>query len=140
MEDRFQVRVKVRGYEIDTQGHLNQAVYLQYAEHARWEYLLAAGITQAGLVAAGVGPVALEVAIRFRRELRAGDEVDVTCQFQWGEGKIFRIQQEFWRQDGTHVASLTGTAGLLDLRERRMVANPRERFLALAQLPEALRL
>ncbi|MEU7735273.1 thioesterase, partial [Streptomyces griseus] len=30
----FSVDVTVRGYELDTQGHLNQAVYLQYAEHA----------------------------------------------------------------------------------------------------------
>jgi acyl-CoA thioester hydrolase len=33
----FFVDVTVRGYELDTQGHLNQAVYLQYAEHARRE-------------------------------------------------------------------------------------------------------
>lgn len=25
----FQVRIAVRGYEVDAQGHLNQAVYLQ---------------------------------------------------------------------------------------------------------------
>ena len=41
----FQVRVTVRGYELDSLGHLNQAVYLQYAEHARWEILRAAGLT-----------------------------------------------------------------------------------------------
>lgn len=40
----FSVDVTVRGYELDTQGHLNQAVYLQYAEHARWELLRAAGL------------------------------------------------------------------------------------------------
>ena len=46
MEDVFSVRVKVRGYELDTQGHLNWAEYLHYAEHARWEFLAAAGITE----------------------------------------------------------------------------------------------
>ena len=46
MADPFRVRVTVRGYELDTQGHLNQAVYLQYAEHARWECLRASGIGQ----------------------------------------------------------------------------------------------
>ena len=39
MDDVFSVRVKVRGYELDTQGHLNWAEYLHYAEHARWEFL-----------------------------------------------------------------------------------------------------
>lgn len=140
MEDPFQIRVRVRGYEVDTQGHMNQAVYLQYAEHARWECLLAAGITQAGLIANGVGPVALDVAIKFRRELRTGDEVDISCEFQWGEGKIFHIQQEFRRADSTHVASLTGTAGLLDLQERRLIADPHARFLELAQLADPMSL
>jgi acyl-CoA thioesterase FadM len=30
----FAIRLSVRAYELDVLGHLNQAVYLQYAEHA----------------------------------------------------------------------------------------------------------
>lgn len=44
MPQPFSVRIAVREYELDTRGHLNQAVYLQYGEHALWEVLLAAGI------------------------------------------------------------------------------------------------
>ncbi|GAA1817745.1 hypothetical protein HC028_20920 [Planosporangium flavigriseum] len=77
----FSVRITVRGYELDTQGHLNSAVYHQYGEHARWEYLKAAGVTTDKLLASGVGPVQLEATIKFFRELRGGDEVDVTCEF-----------------------------------------------------------
>ncbi|NEE06507.1 thioesterase, partial [Streptomyces sp. SID7499] len=69
----FSVDVTVRGYELDTQGHLNQAVYLQYAEHARWELLRAAGLPQEKLLADGVGPVQLEVTVKYRRELRGGE-------------------------------------------------------------------
>lgn len=140
MGEAFSVRVRVRGYELDTQGHLNQAVYLQYGEHARWECLQAAGISQDRLLASGVGPVALEATIRYLRELRGGDDVDVSCEFQWTNGKIFHIQQEYQLADGTPVASLSGTAGLLDLRERRLVADPRERFRALAETPGLLSL
>jgi acyl-CoA thioester hydrolase len=39
----FTVRIGVRGYELDTQGRLNAAVYHQYGEHARWECLRAQG-------------------------------------------------------------------------------------------------
>ncbi len=132
MGDPFRVRVTVRGYELDTQGHLNQAVYLQYAEHARWECLRAAGISQDRLLATGVGPVALEVNLRYLRELRGGDEVDVTCEFRWGEGKTFQLVQDYTRADGTAVAALTGVGGLLDLAARRLVPDPRERFRELA--------
>ncbi|WP_432031212.1 acyl-CoA thioesterase [Streptomyces antibioticus] len=135
MQKPFSVRVTVRGYETDTQGHVNQSVYLNYAEHARWSLLHAAGITQTALQARGVGPVALETTIRYRRELLAGDEVDITCAFLWGEGKTFRIEQTIRKADGTVSAEITAVGGLLDLKERRLVADPREHFKELASEP-----
>ncbi|QOV34625.1 acyl-CoA thioesterase [Streptomyces ferrugineus] len=135
MSEPFSVRVTVRGYETDVQGHVNQSVYINYAEHARWSLLQAAGITQAGLIGKGVGPVALETTIRYRRELLAGDEVDVTCAFEWSGGKTFRIQQTIRKADGTVAAELTATGGLLDLKERRMVSNPDRYFKELAADP-----
>ncbi|MET8810725.1 acyl-CoA thioesterase [Streptomyces sp. NPDC004549] len=132
MPEPFSVRVTVRGYETDTQGHLNQAVYLNYAEHARWSLLHAAGISQARLVGRGVGPVALETTIRFRHELLAGDEVDVTCAFEWTEGKTFRIRQEMRKPDGTLAAEVTAVGGLMDLERRKLVTDPREVFKELA--------
>ncbi|MEV7505394.1 acyl-CoA thioesterase [Streptomyces sp. NPDC093018] len=135
MSEPFSVRVTVRGYETDVQGHLNQAVYLQYAEHARWSLLQAAGIGQTALVRTGVGPVVLETTIRYRRELLAGDEVDVTCAFEWTSGKTFKIHQEMRKADGTLAAEVTGVGGLLDLKERKLVAAPAKVFQELACEP-----
>ncbi|MER5750762.1 thioesterase family protein [Streptomyces sp. NPDC002088] len=135
MSEPFSVRITVRGYETDVQGHVNQSVYINYAEHARWSLLQAAGISQAGLIGKGVGPVALETTVRYKRELLAGDEVDVTCVFEWGGGKTFRIQQTIRKTDGTVAAELTAVGGLLDLKERRMVANPQDYFKELASVP-----
>ncbi|MGW0626392.1 acyl-CoA thioesterase [Streptomyces sp. NPDC002758] len=132
MSKPFSVRVTVRGYETDVQGHLNQAVYLNYAEHARWSLLQAAGVSQARLVGGGVGPVTLETTIRYRHELLAGDEVEVTCAFEWGEGKTFRIEQEVRKTDGTVAAEITAVGGILDLERRKLVADPREIFKELA--------
>jgi acyl-CoA thioester hydrolase len=134
----FRVRIAVRGYEIDPRGHVNQAVYLQYAEHARWECLRAAGISYETLAATGVGPAALENTIRYLAELRAGDELDVTCQFGWGSGKTFRINQNFLRADGTLVAELAGVGGMLDLARRRLIDDPIAHFRSLATAPDVL--
>ncbi|WP_055494582.1 thioesterase family protein [Streptomyces sp. TP-A0356] len=136
MAEPFAVQVTVRGYETDALGHLNQSVYLQYAEHARWSILQAAGVSPSELLAKGVGPVVLETTIRYLRELRAGDEVQVTCAFEWGEGKTFRIAQTILRTDGTVSAEVASVGGLMDLRERRLVADPQGYFRALAREPE----
>ncbi|TWF84237.1 acyl-CoA thioesterase [Streptomyces capillispiralis] len=135
MSQPFSVRVTVRGYETDVQGHLNQAVYLNYAEHARWSLLQEAGISQSGLIARGVGPVALETTIRYRRELLAGDEVDVSCAFAWSGGKTFTIEQTITKSDGTVAADITAVGGLLDLARRKLVPNPQEVFRDLAKDP-----
>jgi acyl-CoA thioester hydrolase len=138
MADVFSVRVKVRGYELDTQGHLNWAQYLHYAEHARWECLAAAGITQGALLATGFGPVVLDLSVKFRRELRGGDEVDVSCAFVFDGGPAYDIVQDFKRPDGQLAASLTSTAGLIDLRERKLTRDPGKHFRGLATNPAVL--
>ncbi|MGA4838815.1 acyl-CoA thioesterase [Streptomyces sp. G45] len=137
-QEPYSVSITVRGYETDSQGHLNQAVYLQYAEHARWSVLREAGISQEALLSKGVGPVALENTIRYRSELRAGDEVTVSCAFVWGEGRTFTIEQVVTKADGTVSATLTGVGGLLDLKARKMVPDPKEYFRALASDPRVL--
>jgi acyl-CoA thioester hydrolase len=134
----FQVRIAVRGYELDPQGHVNQSVYLQYGEHARWECLRAAGVSGAGMVAAGVGPVALETTIRYRAELRGGDQVDVGCEFIWGTSRTFRVVQDYRRPDGAPVADLTAVVGVLDLGRRKLVADPAGVLRSLAANPERL--
>jgi acyl-CoA thioester hydrolase len=135
VSEPFSVPVTVRGYETDTLGHLNQSVYLQYSEHARWSMLQAAGVGQAELLAQGIGPVVLETTIRYVRELRAGEEIEVTCAFEWGEGKTFRIAQTITKADGTVSAEVSSVGGLLDLKKRRLVAQPREYFKQLTTDP-----
>jgi acyl-CoA thioester hydrolase len=138
VSEPFQVRVRVRGYELDTQGHLNWAEYLHYAENARWECMAAAGITQDKLLASGVGPAALDAHITFKHELRGGDEVDVSCEFRWIGRKVFEVFQDLTRADGTLAANVTSTTGLLDLRERRLITDPAKHLRELATAPEIM--
>lgn len=130
----FAIAIDVRVYELDTQGHLNSAVYLQYAEHARWQHLALHGITVERLIASGVGPVFLESTIRWHHEVRAGDTVSVGVRYDWPEhtSKTFLIHQEFRLANGNLAAQLTSCCGLLDLDRRRLVPDPRARLDALA--------
>ena len=123
----FRTRIKVRHYELDTLGHLNHAVYHSYGEVSRLELLEKAGVLK-GLP--GVASVLLETHVVFRRELRAGDEVDVTCDVKFGSGKTFSMDSNIYQADGTLAAEITCTLGLMDLEIRKLVADPRGRFEA----------
>lgn len=139
MTEPFRTRIAVRGYELDVNGHLNWAHYLHYAEHARWECLRAAGLSYDTMIGAGLGPVNLEANVRFLRELRDGDEVDVSCGFEWGEGKTYRVRQQFTRPgDGSLAAELTTVSGVIDQEKRRLVADPAGRLRSLAATPHIL--
>ena len=35
---KYKFKTEVRGYELDSYGHVNNAVYVSYAEQARWKY------------------------------------------------------------------------------------------------------
>jgi acyl-CoA thioester hydrolase len=139
MTTPFQALVTVRGYELDVNGHVNWANYLHYAEHARWECLRAAGLTYEVLTRAGLGPVNLEANVRFLHELRDGDEIAVTCEFGWGDGKTYRVRQQFTRTGGgTLAAELTTVSGVISQAERRLVADPAGRLRSLATAPEVM--
>jgi acyl-CoA thioester hydrolase len=68
----------------------------------------------------------------------AGDDVDVSCAFLWGEGKSFRVEQVFHTVGGDLVAKVFNVGGLLDLQQRRLVDDPREYFRTAADVPELL--
>lgn len=52
----YELPMKVRDYECDLQGIVNNANYQHYLEHTRHEFLLSAGVSFAGLHGAGGRP------------------------------------------------------------------------------------
>ena len=119
------IRISVRDVELDALGHVNQSVYHQYAERARQAAVEAAGGLFDELIASGIAPVLLESHINFRRELRARDVVDVSCETKFGTGKTFRMEQLITKLDGTLAEEISCTLGMMDLRARKLLADPR---------------
>ncbi|MBT3275231.1 MAG: acyl-CoA thioesterase [Spirochaetales bacterium] len=69
----FSIELSVRDYECDLQGIVNNAVYLNYFEHTRHQFLKNLGIDFAELHAAGTDPVVRRIEIDYRRSLKSGD-------------------------------------------------------------------
>jgi hypothetical protein len=71
-------------------------------------------------------------------QLRGGQDVTVSCAFAWGDGKTFRVDQQFHSSDGTLVAEIVSIGGLMNIAERRLIADPGEHWRVLASTPELL--
>ncbi len=70
----YQLDFKVRDYELDVQGIVNNSVYQNYLEHTRHEFLLANNISFADLSKEGIDAVVARVEIAYKNSLRSGDE------------------------------------------------------------------
>jgi acyl-CoA thioester hydrolase len=134
----FRIAIPVRSDDLDANGHVRGPAYLAYGDHARWACVSAAGIDPSQLRGQGIGPVNLETTIRFRHELTACEEIEVSCTFLWGNGKTSRVSQELRLPDGILVAEIESVSGLLDLTARRLVPDPARYWRALATRPELL--
>lgn len=70
----FELALKVRDYECDLQGIVNNSVYQNYLEHARHEYLLACGLSFSELAQQGTNLVVVRAELDYRQPLTSGDE------------------------------------------------------------------
>lgn len=146
----FGVRIGVRSYEMDVNGHVNHAVYHQYGEHARMEHLRAAGLSQHALGAHGLTIVLLSTTAHFRAELRAGDELRIDSVIAFTARKPFTMRHRMVRvaaADGGRTDDLAAevlaaevecTLGVLDTTTRRLVADPHGRLVAASSDPALL--
>lgn len=74
MSYQYTLNFKVRDYECDLQGIVNNAVYQNYLEHCRHEFLLDRGIDFAELARDGVNLVVVRAELDYKRSLTSQDE------------------------------------------------------------------
>ena len=77
--------VKVRSFELDSFGHVNNAVYLQYLEFARCEYLEQVGLSFNDFDRWKRYPVVVHTSMDYRQAARFGDTLLVKGGVsEWG--------------------------------------------------------
>ncbi len=70
----FEIKMKVRDYECDTQGVVNNANYLHYMEHTRHEFLESLGVSFLELQKKKVDPMVSRIDIQYRSSLTGSDD------------------------------------------------------------------
>ena len=70
----YELDFKVRDYECDLQGIVNNSVYQNYLEHTRHEFLLDRNVSFSKLHLQGIDAVVARIEIAFKTPLRSRDE------------------------------------------------------------------
>ncbi|MCM1021959.1 MAG: acyl-CoA thioesterase [Muribaculum sp.] len=110
----FELPMKVRDYEVDVEGIVNNANYLHYMEHTRHEFCNAAGMSFRDMHLQGIDPVVCRVEIDYRTPLGLGEEF-VSCLNMVREGARFIFFQDIYNMAGRPVVkgkiSVVSTVG-----------------------------
>lgn len=108
------ITIPVRTYELDSYNHVNNAVYLNYLEYSRMEFLRLVGFDYASLAAEGYMLYVSHVDIHYRYSARLGDILSIEVS-PIKLGKLSGVFAQIIRnQDGVVCAEAKVTWGCVD--------------------------
>ena len=88
----FRYEMKVRDYECDIQGVVNNANYQHYFEHARHEFLLSEGVSFSKLHNEGIDFMVSKAVIEYKVSLRGDDRFVVAIDMKREGVKLVCLQ------------------------------------------------
>ena len=130
MDYAFELALKVRDYECDLQGIVNNSVYQNYLEHARHEFLLARGLSFSKLSRQGTNLVVVRAELDYRQPLTSGDEFVVGLNMSANGRLKMDFQQDIRRVEDQQV--------MLQARITAVALNARGRPFAPAAILQQL--
>lgn len=98
----FELPMRVRDYEVDSEGIVNNAVYLHYLEHTRHMFCEWAGMSFREMHSRGIDPVLSKVEIEYKTPLRLGGSM-VSKLNVGRKGPLFVFLQDIYTPEGKLV-------------------------------------
>lgn len=94
LQQHFNIVLQVRDYECDQGGVVNNAVYYNYCEHARHEFLKTLGIDFAEFARRKINFVVVRSELDYKASLVSGDVFEVSVGFE----RVSRLRFVFFQQ------------------------------------------
>lgn len=92
----FKLEMKVRDYECDLQGVVNNSNYQRYMEHTRHEFLESLGENFGVMHDKGIDAFVARVDIQYKNSLRSGDNL-ISCLNVLKKGVKLVFEQDIYR-------------------------------------------
>ncbi len=105
----FEMTIKVRDYEVDSQGIVNNANYLHYLEMTRHDFCEQAGLTFREMQQQGIDPVVRKIEIEYLSSLTLGETMVSKLRMERRGARFLFFQDIFNAADGRKVAGAVVT-------------------------------
>lgn len=109
----FEMPIKVRDYEVDSQGIVNNANYLHYLEHTRHEFCEKMGFTFRDMQRQGIDPVVSRIEIDYHTPLQLAQTMTSKLYLE-RRGARFLFHQDIFTPDGRLAVSALVTVVSLE--------------------------
>jgi thioesterase-3 len=117
--------VVVRSTEIDINGHVNNAKYVEYLEWGREDFYECVHLPYEALYALGAVTVTVRLDLNYRREARQGETLTVITRPGYVGRTSFNLQQTIVREaDDALIADASVTLVTMDPAARRSIPVP----------------
>lgn len=120
------VDIIVRSTEIDVNGHVNNAKYLEYLEWGREEWYEQAGLAYDKFLEMGIQTVTVNININYRKECKQGDQLSIKTSPEKVGRSSFVLRQEIYNQHGEKCADALVTSVAMDAESRKSREIPDE--------------
>ena len=120
----FSYELLVLESHLDTFGHMNNATYLQILEEARWDIIAGQGYSVAEIQEKKIGPVILEIQIKYLRELKLREKITIKTKCINIEKKVMHIFHEVFNSQNKLCCTADYIIGVFDTTTRRMIEMP----------------
>ncbi len=101
---KISTQIKVRSYECDSYGHVNNAVYVNYLEVGRMEFLHGIGFDYNGIIDAGYFLFVSHIDIRYKASAHLDDILTIEAENVEMGAVSGKFQQCIKKEDGTVCA------------------------------------
>jgi acyl-CoA thioester hydrolase len=129
MEEKFSTRFTVRWSDLDSNGHMANIAYMEYAIQSRLLCFQAYGFSPKALQDSMIGPAVFCDEARYYKELRLLDEFIVTFHVSdvSDDGVRFTLKHDILRaSDQQKSAHIITQGAWFDLRIRKLAPPPLE--------------
>lgn len=109
----------VRSTEIDVNGHVNNAKYLEYLEWGREEWYERAGLYYDVFTQMGIHTVTVNININYRKECKQGDRLSVKTRPEKLGRTSYVLKQEIFNQNNELCADVSVTNVTMDITTRK---------------------
>lgn len=115
MEKKLSAKLRVRSYELDAYGHVNNATYLQYLEFARGEYMKQMGIAFRHDMDDKIRFFVVNANLNFKAPALIDEELELIGRVSKMGNSSFSIKQDIYNTDnGVHVLDAEVTIVFID--------------------------